>query len=697
MTNVNTVMQGLPSLPRALTAVLDATRANEADFQPLTRAIEQDADISSRLLQAANSPFYSRGSPCRTIDRALFSLGLDTVRSLALTAAIQPLFGAFRMRHRAYLRSVWQRALTCAGLARSLATLTRYRHPEEAYLAGLLIDIGRLVRLTQDEGHYWPLLQTAVDDWHLMAIEQETYGRHYGELGGDCLAAWGLGPPLADAVRGHLDPVSRVCKGHHLVKLVNLAHTLGCLPTTLSPTAEPECNEVALAAADTLFGLNEGLTRELRSRADHDIRRMAGALEIDLPAGTTAAAPVAGTHDCAQGDAGDLRVHDVSEPNRSDVGGAQTAGLRARCLSARRALSLTFGVRHSLLFLADADQQAVCTWVEGQETPALTLPLLPGRSLVTDTLLDRATLRHEVTRADRLPPIDQQLLRLCQAERLWSYPLLADSGRPSGVLILGLSEHEAEHLQARRDFIPALTGEIARALTGTPRGAASRSIHAQGHAAGTPIELIRNYLNVLHRGLDPDTEARLEPDLVKAEIDHVGRILLRLRDPDATPGEDRGPASLNALVRQIADIVDTSLCRTRNIRLYLDLSPADPPLTVPANHLRQILTNLLKNAAEAQPRGGEIIVATQAPTTIGGNRMVPLSVADRGPGLPPEVQAAAVTPAASTKGSGYSGHGLSIVKRLSEEVRAQLSFTSTSVGTRFDLALPASPTEPTRP
>jgi len=230
MTSVNTATDGLPSLPQALIPVLDATQAHEADFQSLARAIMQDAGMSSRLLQAANSPFYYRGSTCRTIDRALFSLGLDTVRSLALTASIQQLFGEFGPRHRGYLRTIWQRALTTANLAQVLATLTRYPRPEEAYLAGLLIDIGRLVRLVGDEGHYWPILQSAEDDPHLIETERTTYSQHYGELGGECLEAWGLGPFLADAVRYHLEPAERVRDAHHLVKLVNLSHAMGCLP-----------------------------------------------------------------------------------------------------------------------------------------------------------------------------------------------------------------------------------------------------------------------------------------------------------------------------------------------------------------------------------------------------------------------------------------------------------------------------------
>ncbi len=697
MARVNTATDALPSLPQALIPVLDATQADEADFQSLARAIMQDAGMSGRVLQAANSPFFYRGSPCRTIDRALFSLGLDTVRSLALTAAIQQLFGEFGPRHRAYLRVVWRRALTTANLAQVLATLTRYPRPEEAYLAGLLIDIGRLIRLVEDEGHYWPILQSAADDPHLAATERETYGRHYGELGGDCLETWGIAPFVADAVRYHMESAERVRDAHHLVKLVNLAHSLGCLPATPSATTEAACNETALAAADTLFGLNEGLARELRGRVAEDVQRIAGSLEIALDDPAPEPATVPESADRAAERALGARVRDLTELQRMNGELARGASLQERCEAARRTLFLTLGVSQSLLFLIDEDQQSVSAWVEDDETPDFTLPLLPGRSLVTDTLLDREILRHEEENAAGLPVIDQQLFRLCEAERLWSFPLLADGHPPAGVLILGLSQNQADALEARSDFIRSLAREIARALI-QPTPTASREdteaeqrIRETVHEAGNPLSIIQNYLGVLHHKLGEEHEARHELGLIKEEIDRVGRILLRLRDPEAAPAGGAGPASLNALVRQVADIVDGSLCRTRGIHLHLDLSPSDPPLSVPADHLRQILTNLLKNAAEAQATGGEITIATRAPTTVNGRRVVPLSVTDKGPGLPPSVQAAAFGPVESTKGPGHSGLGLSIVKRLAEEIGAGLTFTTGSAGTRFEIALPHQP------
>lgn len=696
MASVKTATDRLPSLPQALIPVLDATRADEADFQSLARAILQDAGLSSRILQVANSPYYYRGSTCRTIDRALFSLGLDTVRSLALTAAIQQLFGSFGTLHRHYLRTIWRRALSTATMARVLATLTRHPRPDEAYLAGLLIDIGRLIRLSEDPNRYGPMLETAADDLELTEAERSTYGTHYGELGAECLEAWGLGRFIADAVRHHLDPPDRVRDAHHLVKLVNLAHTLG-----QARAGEPEQpvsgeEEQALAAAHTLFDLNEGLTRELRARITEEVRRIAGSLGIEFDTADSQGEGEDGEDHPDQVAARALgsRVRDLTELERISGELARAPDRKGRYAAAQRALYLTLGISQSLLFLLDDDRQTLLAWADDDETPDFTLPLQPERSLVTNTFLEWQPQHHQRQDADTMPVVDQQIFRLCDAEWLSTFPLLGEGREPNGVLVLGLTDAQFEALQPRSDFIRSLAHEIGRALAqaepaANPDEGTEQRIRETIHEARNPLTIVQNYLGVLNHKLGEEHEARHELELIKDEIDRVGRILLRLRDPDS--GQDGGPASLNTLVRQVAEVVDGSLCRTRGIHLHLDLADADPPLPVPADHLRQILINLLKNAAEAQENGGEINVVTLGPTSGNGGCRMLLSVEDKGPGLPPGVQAAAFAPVTTTKGPDHSGLGLSIVKRLTEEIGVGLSFNTGSAGTRFEIRLPCPP------
>ncbi|MEJ2480917.1 MAG: ATP-binding protein [Acidihalobacter sp.] len=114
-----------------------------------------------------------------------------------------------------------------------------------------------------------------------------------------------------------------------------------------------------------------------------------------------------------------------------------------------------------------------------------------------------------------------------------------------------------------------------------------------------------------------------------------------------------------------------------------------PAIAAPRNSIKQILVNLVKNAAEALAQGQTITIQTEDAIYIGKDPFVGVIVADDGPGLPPQVLEALFEPVASTKGKGHSGLGLSITKRLVDEVGGRIACRSNAAqGTRFQILIP---------
>ena len=150
----NIEVNRLPSLPNVLVEMLRACEKNQASFQELSQIISRDPVIAGRVIFLANSSFYNPGSKITTLERALFLLGTDTLKTIVITASIQQFFSAFKSAHSDFLVSFWQRSLTCALLAKSLAILTSYPNPDEVYLAGLLHNIGELVLDSNHPGLY---------------------------------------------------------------------------------------------------------------------------------------------------------------------------------------------------------------------------------------------------------------------------------------------------------------------------------------------------------------------------------------------------------------------------------------------------------------------------------------------------------------------------------------------------------------
>ena len=155
------------------------------------------------------------------------------------------------------------------------------------------------------------------------------------------------------------------------------------------------------------------------------------------------------------------------------------------------------------------------------------------------------------------------------------------------------------------------------------------------------------------------------------------------------------PLDLNALVEEVLELYDDGPQRhgadgeRPGLHVLRQLEPGLPPVEADADRLRQVLHNLLKNASESAPGR---VVQVQVGTAVvqrGMQRLVELSVADDGAGLPPAFDASWFEPYRSTKPRG-TGLGLAIVRKIAEEHGGLLEAAPRNGGgARFALLLPA--------
>jgi HD-like signal output (HDOD) protein/signal transduction histidine kinase len=671
---------GLPSLPQVLLRVLDAVENDQASVERIADCVRQDAAIAARLIAAANAGHFTRAGACETIERALFFLGTDAVKTIVITAAMQQFFSGFGQRHQDFLKAFWRRSLVCANFAHILANLTGYRAPEQAYLCGLLTDLGELVFLEQFAQSYLDCWRAARDDQALVQAERDLFGETHAECGADLMGRWRIGAFMADAVRYHHEDGELILDAHHLVKIINLSSAL---------SAPGGLTDQALAQASMLFGFNEALTRELRERVNADIEGLARSLDIDIEAPESA-------DDTARAHAAlGQRLGELAQVEQS---AGELARARDR-LDLERAIHRTvyiaLGMDKSLLFTVDATAQRLQTNLpeeaQSPRLPDFTLALEPRRSMVSDALIERRVL--DSGERPVLSVVDRQLLRYCGSERILCLPL-HDKEKPIGVLLLGVDAQFA----LPRPLTAALCSEIARAVSrqqnlGLERGGAAadeallQRVRELVHEASNPLSIIGNYLEMLRLKLGEQHQAAQDIESIKQEIDRVGGILLRLREPQESYAGDGG-LDLNRLIERLASVFERSIFEVRKLRLELRLDPAAPPARAEPGHVKQILTNLVKNAAEALDEGGRVVISTAAEVAVGDRHYVAVQVEDDGPGLPPDVKAQLFSPVVSGKGGHHAGLGLSITKRLVEQLNGTIMCTSDSAGTRFQILLP---------
>lgn len=655
----------LPSLPQVLLRLLEACYQQNIAFERLSELIGQDAALSARVLAAANSPLYGRPK-LGSFERALLVLGLDTIKTIVITASIQQVFSRFRGMDVASLKRFWKQSVACAATARLLAKFTGFRSPEEAYLAGLLHNLGQLILAAQHPDAYPALCAAAQGDTGLVALEQERFGASHCQLGSQLVATWNLGPDLADAVLYHHEPAEKLFDAPHLARIIHLA----------SKIAETDAS--APLPDDRLFGLTQAMLREIVQQAGENVRAIALSLNIDMA-----------EEEAREGLAAEVRNVVLLRSVQPRLAGA--TDLEALLSAVRQSAELLFRAFPALLFLYDAESD--CVKLKDADTPAsdLAIPCEPGRSLIVDALLTGSPTRL-VAGAPLPAAIDHRVRQLSQSEGILCLPMCAGQNR-IGVLVLGTGPDIPE---PRQKLMAMFAAEAAASIAGLQQQAELETqtlyraqIRQLAHEANNPLGIIKNYVQILRMKLEREHPAREDLKIISEEIDRVAGIILRMSD--VAKGQESppaGPVSLNEIISDLATLLQDSLLAHRGIEIGLDLDGGLPAVVTKRNAVKQVLINLIKNAAEAMAEGGRISVATRDHVNLDGSEHVEIQVADNGPGLPPEVLAHLFEPVTSTKGAGHGGLGLSIVKNLVKELGGSINCRSDKGGTFFHILLP---------
>ncbi|MGE5756274.1 MAG: two-component system sensor histidine kinase NtrB, partial [Planctomycetaceae bacterium] len=202
------------------------------------------------------------------------------------------------------------------------------------------------------------------------------------------------------------------------------------------------------------------------------------------------------------------------------------------------------------------------------------------------------------------------------------------------------------------------------------------------HEVRNPLAGIRSTVQLWQRGIGPDAESFAD---LLAEVDRVEEIVARLLHFSRADAQELVPGDLNAVVGEVARLT-RGPADAQGVDLELDLDPALPTVAMAPPALVQVLRNLTTNALQAMPDGGTLRLATRHDPARGA---VEASVADTGPGLPPDVLAHLFEPFYTTKAGG-TGLGLAIAREIALAHRGELRARSRpgKPGAVFTLALP---------
>ncbi len=195
-------IHNLPSLPAVVMELLANLDQEDVNIDTLTQQIAQDQALTAKTLRLANSSFYGMAHQITTIQEAIAILGFRTVRGLATTAALIGTFAAGK--HTSFNAApFWRHAIATAVCARALAVHLNH-NPEQAYTAGLLHDIGRLVLVTQFQPNYEATMtHRAQHDCSLLEAEHAVLGMDHAAVGHALTRHWKFPEAMQQAVACH--------------------------------------------------------------------------------------------------------------------------------------------------------------------------------------------------------------------------------------------------------------------------------------------------------------------------------------------------------------------------------------------------------------------------------------------------------------------------------------------------------------
>lgn len=681
----------LPSLPHILIKLLRACRDEDVCFDTVSDIISRDAALSAKIVSVANSPVYGRARHLKSLKHTLMFLGLDTIKSIAITASVQQFFSRYSNEKSQFLKAFWKHSLGCALIARALAKLTSYKYVEEAYLAGLLHDIGKLVFEKHAQDDYKKIAHSVYPADEVLGQEQRQFNMTHDELGAMLLEKWDMPAVISDAVRYHHADIDNIQEAHHLVKIINLANILSC--------SNEDTQAIVLSHFTNLFDLSEALILELINESLDELRKIATSLNIDIGDQQNSEQDELKQVELAQEVKGIALVQGGQLPFEISDG----EGIYA---SIQRCLLILFGINHSVIFSCHHEQGNLTvdnpqTLGERSLLDELTIPM-QSRSLVSRAFQEKNIQDSFDDDADKLAVIDRQLINALQADGLVCVPVIK-AGVQKAVIVLGVNSKRHENLTRNFDLLRIFAQEIADKieqaehlikqrqdiidLRDSQFASKAREII---HETNNPLSVIRNYLQILGNRLGNDDPALADLNTIKEEIDRVGNIILRCAEDlnkEMIVDHRRHAVNINKLISDIDKIFKSSLFVTHNINSRVSLADNIETVYFDKDAIKQIITNLIKNAVEAMGHNGELAISTRN-ININGRVFVEIEIIDTGPGIPKHILDHLYSPVESTKGKGHSGLGLSIVKNLIDSMGGFIGCKTGSTGTVFTIQIP---------
>ena len=222
----------IATLPEITLKIIELVEDPNSTAHDLHSIISNDPALCSRILKVVNSAFYGLPRQIGSINRAIVLLGLNAVKNIAIAASLTKLFRGGELCSRFSAKDLWIHSIATASCAKLICDELRIGVSDEAFLAGLIHDIGIMVEVQAMRHELLQVFEemsfdaTGVPTSDMCEVEERIIGASHEDFGAGLCEAWKFPQMFTNVTRHHHDPAQVPKDERSLVSIIYLADRL---------------------------------------------------------------------------------------------------------------------------------------------------------------------------------------------------------------------------------------------------------------------------------------------------------------------------------------------------------------------------------------------------------------------------------------------------------------------------------------
>ena len=274
----------IASPPTIIAEVLSLIDQESSSAAKLSNIILKDPNLTARILRIANSPFYGSRQEITSVNQAIMIIGQNIIKCLLLSISVYNGIATRDSAESEELEKLWQHLLETAVATKNAAQIVNYSVVDEAYVAGLLHDFGRIFLLQYFPDESRKAVQLTQEDKEYLEAEREVLETDHQEVGKYIAECWHLPQSFVDIIGNHhLEGKIDIDDMSLLSKLVLFADTLSPANYEYADSLAGASRRITiLDTASTKIGLSMEDIKNIYCNMPKEVLRNAEGFDLNL-------------------------------------------------------------------------------------------------------------------------------------------------------------------------------------------------------------------------------------------------------------------------------------------------------------------------------------------------------------------------------------------------------------------------------